>query len=60
MEFCNLFGNYDRLLDKANFSKIDTSVRYLNGYNAKAYNYQNEEQLMNELQPFKEVKNLIK
>ena len=57
VEFCNLFGNYDRLLDKANSSKIDTSVRYLNGYDTKEYNYQDEEQLMNELQPlFKYLK----
>ena len=51
VEFCNLFANYDRLLDKANSSKIDTGATYLAGYNTKAYSYPNEIQLIQELQP---------
>lgn len=57
VQLCNLFDNYNRLLDKANSSKIDTGATYLNGYNTKVYNYQNEGKLMNELQPlFKYLK----
>lgn len=54
------YYRYIRLLDKANNEKIDTGSTYLNGYNTKAYRYNNENELLIELSPLFDFLNIDK